>query len=107
MSNLVMIEATDRKGRVHRLESPIGANLMETLKARGLPVAATCGGAKSCATCHVYVRDGHGSVGAPDEDERDLLAESAHYREDQSRLSCQIQLQAQPQPLQIELAPQD
>ncbi|MCW8196972.1 ferredoxin reductase [Verminephrobacter aporrectodeae subsp. tuberculatae] len=107
MPHPVTIEATDRKGRVHHLENPPGSSLMEVLRARGLPVAATCGGARSCATCHVYVHGGYGSVGAPDEDELDLLTESEHYRAGESRLSCQIQLQPQTGRLQVELAPQD
>ena len=103
----IQIEVTDRKGRVSQVAGAQGLTLMEVLKARGLPVAATCGGAKSCATCHVYVGAGTGLLNPPDEDEVDLLAESEHYREGISRLSCQIVLFPMLSALHVELAPQD
>lgn len=104
----IQIEATDRKGHISQLTvtGTPGLTLMEALKARGLPVAATCGGTKSCATCHVYVSDGSPQVSPPDEDEVDLLSESDHYREGTSRLSCQIVLLPTLTGLRVELAPQ-
>lgn len=103
----IHIEVTDRKGRHHSLQAMPGGSLMSLLKSRGLPVAATCSGAKSCATCHVYVEGGYEAVGSPDDDEIDLLAESDHYRETTSRLSCQIKVVPELTGLRIELAPQD
>lgn len=105
----IQIEVTDRKGRISQL-TVTGAQdltLMEALKARGLPVAAICGGTKSCATCHVYVVESSAKVSSPDEDEVDLLSESEHYREGTSRLSCQIVLLPTLTGLSVELAPQD
>jgi 2Fe-2S ferredoxin len=103
----ISIELTDRKGHVIQLLAPTGSTLMAILKESGLPVAATCGGAKSCATCHVWVGEGYARVGPPDDDEADLLSESDHYRESFSRLSCQILLQPDWNGMQIELAPRD
>jgi 2Fe-2S ferredoxin len=103
----IQIEVTDRKGRISQLIGAQGFTLMEALKAHGLPVAATCGGAKSCATCHVYIDESSAKVSPPDEDEIDLLSESEHYREGISRLSCQIALLPMLAGLRIELAPQE
>lgn len=103
----IRIHATDRQGHSHSLDVQEIYSLMEQLKARGLPVAATCGGSKSCATCHVYVAEGYARVGEPDEDEVDLLIESDHYRPGISRLSCQITLDCALNELKVELAPQD
>ena len=103
----IAIEVTDRKGRVSQFAGTEGLTLMDALKNQGLPVAATCGGAKSCATCHVYIGEGAAPVGLPDEDEVDLLSESDHYREGVSRLSCQIVLLPVLAGLHVELAPQD
>src|SRR6218665_3572734 len=77
----IAIEVTDRKGRISQLAGTEGLTLMDALRSRGLPVAATCGGAKSCATCHVYIGKGSPPLDLPDEDEVDLLSESDHYRE--------------------------
>ncbi len=106
MSSL-LIEMTDRGGVVHPFECQAGSSLMQMCQTHGLPVAATCGGAKSCGTCHVYVHEGYGRVGAPDEDEADLLGESDHYREGISRLSCQVLPESLSGTLQVELAPED
>ncbi len=103
----IQIEVTDRKGRVSQLLGAKELTLMDALKGQGLPVAATCGGAKSCATCHVYIGEGVAQLSPPDEDEIDLLSESEHYREGISRLSCQIVLLPMMSGLRVELAPQD
>ena len=103
----IQIEVVDRKGGRHLLSAAAGSSLMHVLKSAGLPIAATCSGAKSCATCHVFVKDGYQRVGSPDEDEIDLLYESDHYKEGASRLSCQIELVPAHSGLQIELAAQD
>ncbi len=42
----------------------------------------------ACTTCHVVVREGFSSLGAPDESEEDLL-DRAWGLEPSSRLSCQ------------------
>ncbi|AIP08998.1 2Fe-2S iron-sulfur cluster-binding protein [Burkholderia pseudomallei] len=103
----IQIEVTDRKGRHHSLKVVPSGTLMAALKSQGLPVAATCSGAKSCATCHVYAEEGYERVGAPDDDETDLLLESDHHRKGASRLSCQIELLPGLDGLHIEIAPQD
>lgn len=105
MSN-VKVSVTDRSGEVFSVEASPGTTLMQAMKDRGLPVAAICSGAKSCATCHVFVEEGSSRVGVPDEDECDLLSESPHYREGMSRLSCQIELDEHLQGIAVRLAPE-
>jgi 2Fe-2S ferredoxin len=102
----IKIEVTDRKGQVAVFAASSGTTLMHAMKDHGLPVAAICSGAKSCATCHIFVSEGYTRVGTPDEDEIDLLAESDHYQEDMSRLSCQIELSAEMENLKVQLAPE-
>jgi ferredoxin, 2Fe-2S len=103
----VKVSVTDRSGKVFSIEASPGTSLMQAMKDRGLPVAAICSGAKSCATCHVFVEEGLGRVGAPDEDECDLLSESSQYRAEASRLSCQIELGDDLQGIAVRLAPQE
>jgi 2Fe-2S ferredoxin len=65
---------------------------MEVLRELDYGVAAICGGMCSCATCHIYVDPAWAEkLPPPMSDERDLLSELAHHREN-SRLSCQVEI---------------
>lgn len=84
------IIATDRKGAEHVIEGRDGWSVMEMLRDAGLPVAAECGGACACATCHVYVNEGwYEKLSPPSDAEVDML-DMALAVEPNSRLSCQI-----------------
>lgn len=102
---LIQIDVTDRQGRSARVSGRVGTTLMHALTQSGLPIAATCSGAMSCATCHVYLDEGLERVGHPDENELDLLCESAHHRPEHSRLSCQVFLDLALDGLRCTLAP--
>lgn len=55
-------------------------------------IAADCGGACSCATCHVYVDPAWvDRVGPPDDMEQSML-EFAENPTTNSRLACQVKL---------------
>lgn len=84
------IIATDRQGQEHTLEGRDGWSIMEILRDGGLDIAAECGGACACATCHVYVNDGWLERLPPrSEAETDML-DMALAVEPNSRLSCQL-----------------
>jgi 2Fe-2S ferredoxin len=86
------IVVTDQSGDVHELEGLDGWRVMEVIRDWGLNIKAECGGALSCATCHVYVDAAWTErVGAPGEDEEDMLDTVGDVRPN-SRLSCQILL---------------
>lgn len=81
-------------GTTDALDVPVGTSIMEAALEVDLPgIVAECGGAAMCATCHVYVRSDHLGV-APEmqEDEDEMLDEAACSRADNSRLSCQLEL---------------
>src|SRR5437764_841918 len=70
-------------------------------------VAAICGGMCSCATCHVYVDpEWQPRLPAMMSDERELLSELAHYREN-SRLSCQVEFTPELAGLRVRIAPDE
>ena len=84
------IHVTDQSGTEHELEGLEGWRVMEVIRDWGLNIKAECGGAMSCATCHVYVDDSWmDAVGAPSEEEEDMLDSVGDVRAN-SRLSCQI-----------------
>jgi 2Fe-2S ferredoxin len=74
-------------------EGENGSTVMETAIMNAVPgIVAECGGACTCATCHVYIDDGwRETVGGPSSMEEDML-DFAFDVKDSSRLSCQIKV---------------
>lgn len=75
------------------VNAEVGATAMEAAIKNGVPgIEADCGGACSCATCHVYVGDDwFEQVGPAERMEEDML-DFAYDVRPNSRLSCQIKL---------------
>jgi 2Fe-2S ferredoxin len=100
----MIIHVTDQAGQSHELEGLEGWRVMEVIRDWGLDIKAECGGALSCATCHVYVdADWFGIVGAPGNEEEDMLDSVGDVRST-SRLSCQILLSDALDGLKVTLA---
>ena len=99
------IFVTDHAGEEHELEALEGWRVMEVIRDWGLNIKAECGGALSCATCHVYVdKDWFEVVGAPSDEEEDMLDSVGDVRSN-SRLSCQILMSDALDRLKLTLAP--
>ena len=75
------------------VEAEPGMTVMEAAVKHGIAgIAAECGGACACATCHVYVDDAwREATGTPEQMEEDML-DFAFDVKAQSRLSCQIKV---------------
>ena len=71
----------------------VGSTVMENAIRNGVPgIEAECGGACSCATCHVYVDEAwREAAGSPASMEEDMLDFAFDVRPT-SRLSCQIKV---------------
>ncbi len=93
-------------GEIKSIESDEGAVLMEALRDAFL-VEATCGGAASCGTCHIYFENSE-LAGDQTEDEGYMLESLGDFVEikDGSRLSCQVKTQANHDGALIEIAPE-
>lgn len=102
------IIVTTRDGEERTLDAPVGATAMQVMRDSGIhELLALCGGACSCATCHVYVDSRFlSSLPKISEDENDILDGSSH-RQETSRLSCQIPLSAELDGLRVTIAPED
>ncbi len=87
----VLFETHD--GKTFEVQGKCGASLMETAIQHDVPgIVAECGGACSCATCHVFFSDeDFKRVGEPLDLEVDMLDFALDVRRT-SRLSCQIEL---------------
>ena len=83
----------EHDGTEHVVEADTGMTVMEAAVKEQVPgIEAECGGACSCATCHVYVDDAwKEATGEPEEMEEDMLDFAFDVRPN-SRLSCQIKV---------------
>ena len=90
---MAKITFTQPDGTRQVVEGEPGMTVMETAKKHLVPgIEAECGGACSCATCHVYVDEAwREKVGPPSEMEEDMLDFAFDVRPS-SRLSCQIKV---------------
>jgi 2Fe-2S ferredoxin len=90
---MVKIIYQSHDGVRREVDGDIGASVMETAIANGVPgIDANCGGACSCATCHVFVDpDWVSTVGGPNPMEEGML-EFVDDVQPNSRLSCQIRI---------------
>jgi ferredoxin len=88
---MIKFNVEDEQGQVMPIAIPegISLNLMEVLKASGLPVMATCGGMALCATCRVKVAGGGERLAVPADAGQDVL-DTLPFSEDIIRLSCQL-----------------
>jgi 2Fe-2S ferredoxin len=99
------VYVTDQAGDNHALEGLEGWRLMEVIRDYKLPIKAECGGACSCATCHVYVdKPWLDKLYPPTAEEIGQLDEAFEVR-DNSRLSCQIILDEALDGIKVTLAP--
>jgi ferredoxin, 2Fe-2S len=83
----------DHDGTERPVDAEVGATVMETAIRNSIPgIVAECGGACSCATCHVHVDEAWSEkVGPPSPMEEDMLDFAFDVRPT-SRLSCQIKV---------------
>lgn len=85
------------QGEEHAIDLPIGHSLVEGAVQNSIPgIVAECGGSCMCATCHVYVDEAFLDQLPPrEEEEEDMLEEAMAEVKPNSRLSCQIRMQAE------------
>ena len=105
MPKLIVV---NRAGEESTVEATGGLSVMEAIRDAGFDeLLALCGGCCSCATCHVQVDEGFLDRLPPmSEDENDLL-DSSDFRQDNSRLSCQIPLTDALDGMKVTIAPED
>ena len=90
MARITYIAADGTKTEV---EAANGLSVMQAAVNNGVQgIVAECGGACSCATCHVHVDpEWFAKLPAPEDMEREML-EFVIDPSDTSRLSCQIKI---------------
>jgi ferredoxin, 2Fe-2S len=90
---MAKVTYTEFNGKEHVVEVPSGSSVMQGAinnNVRG--VIAECGGACSCATCHVYVDGAWVDRLAQKSDEEAAMLDAVCEPRPNSRLSCQIKV---------------
>lgn len=79
-------------GQNYPLNAKLGDNLMRLAMDNAVPgIDADCGGACACGTCHVFIKTTTGQLPPTEELEEAMLSMRPDVQ-DNSRLSCQIQI---------------
>lgn len=101
-----ILHVTTEGGETKEIDAKVGDILMEPLRDAGL-IDATCGGAASCGTCHVYFAD-KAIVGEQTEDEGYMLEGLADFVDvtETSRLACQVTVTDAHQAAKLTIAPE-
>lgn len=99
------VHVTDHDGNEHELEALEGWRVMEVIRDWELNIKAECGGACSCATCHVFVDDAWLDRLAPATAEEEDMLDTVPDIQLNSRLSCQILMSEALDGLKVTLAP--
>ena len=99
---------TTREGETRAVEGEAGFSVMEVIRAAGFDeLQALCGGACSCATCHVHVGEEWWARLPPVGADEDDLLDTATSRNATSRLSCQIPFSEALDGLAVTIAAED
>ena len=81
-------------GQEYKVDAHAGHSLMQIAISHNIPgIDGDCGGACTCATCHVYVRPlWQERLPAPDNMETEMLDFAEDELKPTSRLACQIRV---------------
>ncbi len=90
---MTKITFVDHEGTKRDVDAKPGQTIMEAAVANMIPgIDADCGGACACATCHVYVDENWLSKLKEKDEMEDSMLDFAEDVQDNSRLSCQIEI---------------
>jgi 2Fe-2S ferredoxin len=103
---MTKLRVVNSKGEETVLEAQAGQSLMEVMRNNGVDdMQALCGGACSCATCHVWVDPAcMGKLPEMSSQENDML-DCAEGRRETSRLSCQLKMTEGLDGIRVTVAP--
>ena len=105
---MALIHVIDSEGEEHEVEGQVGLSLMESLRDLDNGTLALCGGMCSCATCHCFIEEPWASsLSERQDDELELLEDLDSFRQDQSRLTCQVEFTEDMDGIRVEIAPDE
>lgn len=100
-----ILNVVNRAGKKTAVDAEDGLTVMEIIRNNGFDeLIAQCGGACSCATCHVHVAEDFFDKLPPMSEDEDVLLDSSDCRDAFSRLSCQIKMSGDLDGLEVRIA---
>jgi 2Fe-2S ferredoxin len=102
-----VIKLIDKDGSSHILDAVEGWRVMEIIREHGFDVGGLCGGACSCATCHVEVDGEWAERLVPANDDEEAMLDEVPAAGPASRLSCQIIYSPELEGLTVKLVAND
>ena len=97
-----------RDGTENAVAAENGLSVMEVIRDAGFDeLLALCGGACSCATCHVHIDPAFADKLPPMSDDENDLLDSSDHRDATSRLSCQLRVNDGLEGLRVVIAEED
>lgn len=80
-------------GERHEVDVENGYSVMEAAINNNIDgIVAECGGACACATCHSYIDEAWIAKMPEMDDMEDSMLDAAYERRDNSRLTCQLEM---------------
>jgi 2Fe-2S ferredoxin len=80
-------------GERHKVDVDNGYSVMEAAINNNIDgIVAECGGACACATCHGYIDEAWTAKMPEMDDMEDSMLDAAYERRDNSRLTCQLEV---------------
>lgn len=87
------IHYVTRDGERHSVDVETGYSVMEGAINNNIDgIVAECGGACACATCHSYIDEAWVAKLPEMDDMEDSMLDAAYERQENSRLTCQIEV---------------
>ena len=101
---MLQVTFIEHDGTTHLVPAPLERTLMQIALDNGVPgILGDCGGSCSCATCHAYV-DARWADKLPTLSETEtFMLEGVPEPRENSRLCCQIKMQAALDGIVVEL----
>ena len=88
---MVKIIYVEHDGTEHSVDVEVGTSIMEGAVSNSIPgIDADCGGGCACATCMVFIGDEWKDKIESMTDEEESMIDFHEYKEDNSRLGCQV-----------------
>ena len=103
---MVKIIYIEHDGTEHPVDVDVGTSIMEGAVSNSIPgIDADCGGGCACATCMVFIEDDWKDKMSSMSDEEESMLDFHEYKEDSSRLGCQIPITEEFDGLKVKMPP--